>query len=302
MGRGSSIWMISLLASGIAGCGSPPAPASGATGPGSDARDGTAADPAATASDAAANAPDAAAQGPDAAASSPDARTSSPVSDAEEAGVDGAPRVQSDARPDGTGGNDDFLACPVGCTIDACQRTCSRDVRHVSQTPDHRVIEYRGQVSISRRPGDRSALRCGTYDEQQNCGTCWGSNLMDVQLPRVALFAENVTVAGQVVHRVHIRYSWDALDPAGHPLANFNPLTAIISRQDLRVVDPATGNAISTASVADPSFVNPGRTPSCPMALPAAQDHRAFDLDLPVLAATPDAIDIIELTTVGNYE
>ena len=221
--------------------------------------------------------------------------------DFDAAGGTGGTRDTKDA-PSGETGNDDFLYCPVGCVIDSCQKACTRNPSHDTALGAG-TVEYRGKVQLSRTPGDSTAILCGTADEQQNCGTCWGVVMMDQQFPRIWFSVENATLAGSLVHRVHVRVSWNALDATGNPITNVNIFTLIISAFEVRVLDPQTGNAIRVTDFPIAQLgVNPDQTVrGCNVATPTDQRYREFDLDVPV-PATSSQSDVVELTMVGNYE
>jgi hypothetical protein len=222
-------------------------------------------------------------------------------SDLDAAGGTGGTPDAKDA-PSGETGNDDFLYCPVGCVIDSCQKACTRDPSHDTALGAG-TVEYRGKVHLSRTPGDSTAILGGTADEQQNCGTCWGVVMMDQQFPRIWFSVENATLAGSLVHRVHVRVSWNALDATGNPITNVNIFTLIISAFEVRVLDPQTGNAMGVTDFPIAQLgVNPDQTVrECNVATPTDQRYWEFDLDVPV-PATSNQSDVVELTMVGNYE
>jgi hypothetical protein len=166
-------------------------------------------------------------------------------------------------------------------------------------------VEYRGQVTVSRNAGDTSIIRCATAFEQLNCGSCWGTFDMDVQMPRVWFWVENAVVGGTVVHRVHVRFSWNGRDASGYVVAPIT-FTLILMRFDFRVLDPDTSAVLGTAQLSLNSLgMNPDpNVLACNTEAPAGdpqQRYRAFDIDVP-LPATSNTSDIIEFTTLGNYE
>jgi hypothetical protein len=209
------------------------------------------------------------------------------------------------APPDApTQSTDSFLFCPVGCVIDACQRACTPDPSRPQQSSGGMLIQYRGRIQISRAAGDSSLVRCGAIDEQQGCDPpCWGITTMDVEYPRIWFSVENVTGGGGVVHRVHVHLSWNALDSTGHPAMGVSLFTDIITRFEVRVLDPASLAVLSTTTLPiNVSPLNPDQTVTqCNVPGPTGQRYYAYDIDVPPPAAGGPS-DVIDLTYVGNYE
>jgi hypothetical protein len=211
---------------------------------------------------------------------------------------DGPPPLDSgpDARPDGgSTGNDSFLYCRVGCTVDPCQTSCMRDPGR-EETLDGFLLQYRGRVRISRTVGDSTEVRCGAIDEQQDCAGCWGVQSMDFDFGRIWFSVENLATAAGAVHRAHIRFSWNGLDSSGNPPPPGSYFTDILTELRVQVLDPATSAVLGTATQSINVLpLNPAHVAdTCSVAY-------AYDIDVKIPSG-PGTADLVEVSYAGNYE